>query len=133
MNEISAISEKLEIEFWLRGGWAIDFLLGKITRPHVLGKGGMLLPKFYMMSGNLFYIEVERENRSLSIIILSSNTINSWTTIYNSLLVNLINDSGAWTNKSLTYLENLGVVVLKAKHSTKEIQNRAEGLLTKLL
>jgi hypothetical protein len=45
----------------------------------------------------------------------------------------LVNDSGAWTNKSLTYLENLGVVVLKAKHSTKEIQHRAEGLLTKLL
>lgn len=94
----------------------------------------MLLPKFYMMSGNQFnIIEVERENRSLSTIILSSNTINSRTTIYNSLLVNLINDSGAWTNKSLTYLENLGVVVLKAKHSTKETQHRAEGLLTKLL
>lgn len=34
LSEISAISKKLEIEFWLRGGWAIDFLLGKITRPH---------------------------------------------------------------------------------------------------
>jgi len=34
LSEISAISERLEIEFWLRGGWAIDFLLGKITRPH---------------------------------------------------------------------------------------------------
>lgn len=34
LSEISAISKSLEIEFWLRGGWAIDFLLGKITRPH---------------------------------------------------------------------------------------------------
>ncbi|MFJ8064642.1 nucleotidyltransferase domain-containing protein [Psychrobacillus sp. NPDC096426] len=34
LSEISVISEKLEIEFWLRGGWAIDFLLGKITRSH---------------------------------------------------------------------------------------------------
>lgn len=32
--EISAISEKIGIEFWLRGGWAIDFILGKITRSH---------------------------------------------------------------------------------------------------
>ncbi|PEB50504.1 hypothetical protein CON65_19385 [Bacillus pseudomycoides] len=34
LNEISTLSETIGIEFWLRGGWAIDFLLGKITRPH---------------------------------------------------------------------------------------------------
>ncbi|MDH5163974.1 nucleotidyltransferase domain-containing protein [Heyndrickxia oleronia] len=34
LGEISKICEALEIEFWLRGGWAIDFLLGKITRSH---------------------------------------------------------------------------------------------------
>ncbi|WP_138420834.1 nucleotidyltransferase domain-containing protein [Aquibacillus sediminis] len=34
LSEISAISEGLGIKFWLRGGWAIDFLLGKVTRLH---------------------------------------------------------------------------------------------------
>ncbi|MDX5475667.1 MAG: hypothetical protein LPK00_09055 [Bacillaceae bacterium] len=34
LSEISALSDELDITFWLRGGWAIDFLLGKITRPH---------------------------------------------------------------------------------------------------
>lgn len=34
LAEISTISETIGVEFWLRGGWAIDFLLGKITRPH---------------------------------------------------------------------------------------------------
>lgn len=34
LSEISKISKSLEIDFWLRGGWALDFLLGKITRPH---------------------------------------------------------------------------------------------------
>ncbi|MDX8365544.1 nucleotidyltransferase domain-containing protein [Cytobacillus sp. IB215665] len=34
LSDISSISETLKIEFWLRGGWAIDFLLGKVTRPH---------------------------------------------------------------------------------------------------
>lgn len=34
LGEISKICEALEIEFWLRGRWAIDFLLGKITRSH---------------------------------------------------------------------------------------------------
>ncbi|MCM2999994.1 hypothetical protein M3647_21195 [Paenibacillus cellulositrophicus] len=32
--EISAICARIECKFWLRGGWAIDFLLGKVTRPH---------------------------------------------------------------------------------------------------
>jgi hypothetical protein len=31
LGEISAISKPLEIKFWLRGGWAIDLLIGKIT------------------------------------------------------------------------------------------------------
>lgn len=34
ISEICTISKTNGIEFWLRGGWAIDFLLGKITRPH---------------------------------------------------------------------------------------------------
>lgn len=34
LSEISKISATMGIEFWLRGGWAIDFLLGKVTRPH---------------------------------------------------------------------------------------------------
>ncbi|MBT2655391.1 hypothetical protein J7E81_09090 [Bacillus sp. ISL-18] len=34
LTEISTISKTIGIEFWLRGGWAIDFLLGKITRKH---------------------------------------------------------------------------------------------------
>lgn len=34
LSEICLLTEQLEMEFWLRGGWAIDFLLGKITRPH---------------------------------------------------------------------------------------------------
>ncbi|MEY9978964.1 hypothetical protein ABH968_003926 [Lysinibacillus sp. RC79] len=31
LSEFSAFSKTHEIEFLLRGGWAIDFLLGKIT------------------------------------------------------------------------------------------------------
>ncbi|GAA0360229.1 nucleotidyltransferase domain-containing protein [Bacillus horti] len=34
LSEISTISETLKVELWLRGGWAIDFLLGKVTRLH---------------------------------------------------------------------------------------------------
>lgn len=34
LGEIRTICKMIEINFWLRGGWAIDFLLGKITRLH---------------------------------------------------------------------------------------------------
>jgi len=34
LDEISTISKRIGIEFWLRGGWAIDFLLGKVTHTH---------------------------------------------------------------------------------------------------
>ncbi|MGN7938231.1 nucleotidyltransferase domain-containing protein [Virgibacillus sp. 6R] len=34
LAKISTISARIGIEFWLRGGWAIDFILGKITRSH---------------------------------------------------------------------------------------------------
>jgi hypothetical protein len=32
--EINDICLSLDISIWLRGGWAIDFLLGKVTRTH---------------------------------------------------------------------------------------------------
>jgi hypothetical protein len=34
LRELKEISESLNITLWLRGGWAIDFLLGQITRLH---------------------------------------------------------------------------------------------------
>ncbi|WP_254664545.1 MULTISPECIES: hypothetical protein [Bacillaceae] len=34
LNEINTICLNLTIQLWLRGGWAIDFLLGKVTREH---------------------------------------------------------------------------------------------------
>lgn len=34
LRELKVISESLNINLWLRGGWAIDFLLGQITRIH---------------------------------------------------------------------------------------------------
>lgn len=78
-------------------------------------------------------LEIERENRSLSILILSSSTINNWNPIYKSLLVNLVNDNGTWTSKTLKIIENQGVIVIKAKHSSKGIRHRGELLLNKLI
>lgn len=34
LREIDTLLTQTHIPYWLRGGWAIDFMLGKITRPH---------------------------------------------------------------------------------------------------
>ncbi len=76
--------------------------------------------------------EIERENRSLSMLILSSLVTREWKTTYERLLINLVNDSGTWTSKSLKSIESQGITVVKAKHGSKGVQHRAEVLLNKL-
>ncbi|WP_394231027.1 Tn7-like element transposition protein TnsE [Bacillus thuringiensis] len=78
-------------------------------------------------------IEVEREGRSLSMLILSSLKLYNWEPIYNQLFTNLINDGGTWTSNLLKSLKIQGVQVKKAKHSSKGIQHRAEFLIQKLV
>ncbi|HEX4213613.1 MAG TPA: aminoglycoside adenylyltransferase [Candidatus Dormibacteraeota bacterium] len=34
IGEVRAVSARLGIEVWLRGGWAMDFYLGRVTRDH---------------------------------------------------------------------------------------------------
>lgn len=88
----------------------------------------------YMMDGKRYnIIEVEREKRSLSTLILHSPSIQDWDTIIKTLLVNLVNASGTWNNKSLKTFETKGVKIVKCKHSRKGIRHRSGMLLNKLL
>jgi hypothetical protein len=34
IKEFSLLCEAASIQYWLRGGWAVDFFLGRITREH---------------------------------------------------------------------------------------------------
>jgi Aminoglycoside-2''-adenylyltransferase len=34
IREFARIAASLDVAFWLRGGWAMDFFLGRVTRPH---------------------------------------------------------------------------------------------------
>ncbi len=91
-----------------------------------------VIAKVRMMNGGLFnVIEVEREYRSLSTLILSSPDKQDWSTINNNLLLDLVNASGTWTRKSLAYFETEGINIAKAKHSGKGIRNWARILLGK--
>lgn len=93
-----------------------------------------VIAEVYMMHGGRFnIIEVERENRSLSTLILSFPSKQNWSTIYHNLLINLVNASGAWTSKSLKAIESRGVKIVKCKHSRKGIRHKSRMLLNKLL
>ncbi|GAA4601825.1 hypothetical protein GCM10023107_58160 [Actinoplanes octamycinicus] len=35
IREVVEVGRELRIPVWLRGGWAMDFYLGKVTRPHL--------------------------------------------------------------------------------------------------
>ncbi|MDP7979789.1 TnsA endonuclease N-terminal domain-containing protein [Bacillus sp. WLY-B-L8] len=75
--------------------------------------------------------EIERENRSLSMLILSSFEIREWKTIHDRLLINLVNDSRTWTSKLLKSIEGQCITVVKAKRSSKWIQHRM-GVLSRI-
>ncbi|MGE7885153.1 Tn7-like element transposition protein TnsE [Bacillus sp. NPDC094077] len=92
-----------------------------------------VIAQIYLGNGKQYnIIEIELENRSLSTLILSSLVTREWKVIYDRLLVNLVNDSGKWTSKSLKSLEGQDIKLVKAKHSSKGIQHRAEVLSNKL-
>lgn len=99
-----------------------------------IAKRRYVIAKVYMMQGKSFYIvEVEREGRSLSTLILSSPEVQDWDYVFNRLLINLVNDCGTWTSQSLNSIKGQGITIIKSKHSLKGVQHRAEILLKKLL
>ncbi|MGY1423458.1 Tn7-like element transposition protein TnsE [Bacillus cereus] len=93
-----------------------------------------VIAEVYMTDGRRFNIvEIERENRSLSTLILSIPTICDLNFIYSCLFLSLVNNSGAWIKKSLESIRDKGVEIVRAKHSSRNIHNRAQNLLNKLL
>ncbi|WEG12604.1 Tn7-like element transposition protein TnsE [Pullulanibacillus sp. KACC 23026] len=78
-------------------------------------------------------LEIERENRSLSILILSTKSNVDWTSIIQNALMSLVDKNGTWLKEIITYIETKGVTVKKIKHSRKNVYHKAENLLKKLL
>ncbi|WP_276916566.1 Tn7-like element transposition protein TnsE [Aneurinibacillus aneurinilyticus] len=77
-------------------------------------------------------VEIEREGKSLSTLILSSNQSIDWNKTLGSLLTNLVNDSGVWSSKSIKRIENKGIMFKKAKHVRRSIRGKEEYLFEKL-
>lgn len=88
----------------------------------------------YLADGrNYTVVEIEREGKSLSTLILSySQTSVDENKLLRSMLNNLVNDSGVWTGKSIKRLENNQVIIKKAKHVRRNILGREEYIFGKI-
>ena len=80
---------------------------------------------------NYFIVEIEREYKSLAMLILQGQQDIQWDTVIEQLLRNLVKDSGAWLKESLKEIEDKGVIMQKVKHSKKSYRHRASLIAKK--
>lgn len=78
-------------------------------------------------------LDIERENRSLSILIMSSPLAINWDNVIEEILLNLVSSSGVWVKEFILDMESRGVSVKKAKHSKKSKIHKAKLLAEKLI
>ncbi|MGN2339003.1 Tn7-like element transposition protein TnsE [Clostridium cagae] len=77
-------------------------------------------------------LEVERENRKLSTLLLDNNSNIKWRKICEEILIGLVKESGSWKNEILDYLKGKGVHNKRLKHVSKTNNKVAEYILKKL-
>lgn len=77
-------------------------------------------------------MEIERERRALSMLILFSTIGVEWSPTILIKILRLMNRIGIWVKELIMEVEREGIVVKKAKHSRKSIKYRAQSLKGKL-
>lgn len=77
-------------------------------------------------------LEVERENKKLSTLLLNNNSSIKWKELCVEILAGLIKESGSWRNEILEYLKKKGVYNKRLKHSSKTDCEIADYILRKL-
>lgn len=85
LREIDTLLTEANIPYWLRGGWAIDFMLGKITRPHsdidlvAWKKHTAVLQKYMVNAGFVLsrdlgaQIDFVKEGQDISVVFVAIN------------------------------------------------------------
>jgi hypothetical protein len=77
-------------------------------------------------------IEMEREGKALSMLLIKSYKKINWKWVYSRLLVGLVEESGKWSNGVIGNLERKGVIVIRNKHIHKNINEKASFIHKKL-
>ncbi|GAA0716363.1 hypothetical protein GCM10008905_00700 [Clostridium malenominatum] len=99
---------------------------GVTKRKYAIGKIIMINDKVCSL------IEIERENRLLSMLLLKGNILVKWKRIYSIILLSLVNESGKWSNATIKKLERMEIIINRIKHINNEIIERVNYIYKKL-
>jgi hypothetical protein len=78
-------------------------------------------------------IEVEREYRALSMIILKKYGSSNWDEVCNRVLIGLVNGSGKWSNKDIEQIKRKGIEVIRSNHIKSSLDEKEGRLLRKII
>lgn len=101
---------------------------GESKRRYVVGKIDMNNTTYSL-------IEIERENRSLSMLLLYSRYNVDWSKIYLTVALGLVNKSGAWDLQIVNSLQKMDVYANRIRHASdnKRLGGKVEYIYNKLL
>lgn len=80
---------------------------GSTNRKYIVASIELFNGKHYKI------LEIERESRSLSMLILSSTISMEWSSIIQDMLSGLVDKSGVWAKELITGIEREGIVIKK--------------------
>ncbi len=90
--------------------------------------------KICMINGReISFIDIEREDKSLSMLVLRSHQTINWKSIFNILLYNLVNDSGKWSNAVIERFERIGILIHRMNHTKKDIFHKKKAFYKMLV
>lgn len=88
--------------------------------------------RIVMMDGSEYsLIEIEREDRALSMLILKARNNTKWEWVYSALLLELVNQSGKWSNEVIENIKANGIMVSRNKHIQKNINEKVNVIYKK--
>lgn len=96
-------------------------------RRYAIGKVNMIYDR------QIYMVDIERENRALSMLLLKWNVYFEFKKNFSKLLHSLVNDNGKWCNNDIQKLSNKGIIVQRIKHCKKTKYEKEKFLYEKLL
>lgn len=83
-----------------------------------------LIAEIFKVNGEFFgIIEVERQDKSLSTLIMKLESKKDSKRFYEELINGLINESGKWSLKVINYLNEIGIRIYRNKHMDNRLNN----------
>ena len=108
------------------------YKFGRLSDGHTRRK--YAIGKLIMKDGRISsLIEIEREVRSLSMLVIQSNSKANLEMIYSGLLEELIRGSGNWSNKVIAYYQSKGIGINRIKHFKKSVYERANNIYIRVI